>query len=187
MQRASIVGFTTGVLIFAAQVFGQDAAALLKQRTQALAGYHSYEYTQETSTAINGSAMRIPTIAVTTVFQALNPGKSRQETKTPGAGAATVTISDGKNSWTYMGLTNQYTKSAADSRDEQDDAGMTANAKVTGSEFLNVDGEQRDCWVVESKKARSTSRSSPGRRAPYRIRSTRSGSTRSPVCSGRRS
>ncbi len=157
--------FTASVLIFAAQVFAQsfpEAAPLLNRQTQELERYHSYEYTQETTITINMPGMVMPGTSMTTQVQAINPGKRRQSTKMAGMDASLM-ISNGDDTWLYQPLAKQYTRISGSDTAGQRLAGatdlsgvadlkqMSDSAKVTGSEFLTVDGEQRDCWVIESK------------------------------------
>lgn len=97
----------------------------------------------------------MPGMNTTTVMQAVNPGKLRMETRS--AGIETLMITNGDQSWTYLPMLKQYTKASEASRQDFGmafvSAGneMTANAKVTGSELLELDGQQHDCWVVESQ------------------------------------
>lgn len=154
--------FTLGILMFA-QAFAQespDAAALLARQADELQRYHSYQYTQDMTMEMKMPGMSVPGMSMpgmltTTVIQAVNPGKTRMETKS--AGIDMLMITNGDQSWTYMPMLKQYTKTSEDSLKDFGTtfvaAGdqMTANAKVTGSEVLEVDAQQHDCWVVESK------------------------------------
>ncbi len=154
--------FTLGVLIFS-RVFAQsspDPAVLLAHQSDELQRYRTYQLTQDMSMNITMPGMSMPAITYTTVTMAANPGKMRKQMKTAGMDAMLM-VSDGKQTWTYMALTKQYMKTTEDAPGTQelisgmmpgmpDMRELTANAKVTGSELLEVDGQQRDCWVVES-------------------------------------
>ncbi len=154
--------FKLGLLIVV-PVFAQtspDAAALLARQASELQRYHSYQFTQDTTINMNVPGMSMPPMTFTTVTQAV-PGKSRMETKASGLDAMLM-ISDGANTWMYMPLFKQYSKLPSDSLEDvkgrMDGMGMAsipdlstmgADAKVTGSEVLEVDGQPHDCWVVE--------------------------------------
>jgi TonB family protein len=156
------VRFTLGLLMFA-PVFAQtspDAAALLARQASELQRYHSYQFTQDTSMDMNMPGMSMPPMTFTTLTQAV-PGKSRMETKASGLDAMLM-ISDGANTWMYMPLFKQYSKLPSDSPEDTqnmmsgmgmasipDLSTMGADAKVTRSEVLEVDGQPHDCWVVE--------------------------------------
>lgn len=136
-----------------------DPAALLARQQQEVARHRSYQFTQDMTMNIGMPGMTMPPVTYSTVMQGSGSGM-RIEVKIPGMGSL-VTISDGKQTWMYMPLTNSYTHtddsgSAADMASigmgaMPDTAEMTKNAKVTGSEVLDVDGEQHECWVIESR------------------------------------
>ena len=155
--------FTLGFLILI-QAFGQtspDAAALLTRSADELQRYRSYQLTQETAMDINAPGMAMPPMAYTTMMQVVNPGKLRMEMKTSGIDGM-LAVSDGANSWMYMPMLKQYSKMPLDESGPQsimsgmaaalpDMKVMTANANVLRSELIEVDGQQRDCWVIESR------------------------------------
>ncbi len=143
-------------LLAASQVFAQtypDAAALLAGREAALERYRSYELTADTT------MFQFP---MTVTLQAVNPGKKRMEIRAAGL-VSTVLISDRESSWMYMPLTKEYSKTSASDPEIQgmfssmgfgvpDEAALAGSAKVLRSESLYVDGQQRDCWVIESRQ-----------------------------------
>lgn len=134
-----------------------DAAGLLHRRAQALEKYHSYEYTEVTSET---TVARVPT--TTTLVQGVNPGKRRMESKI-GTMATLTVVSNGADTWMYSPMMHRYTKTLGDlegSKDATggmgaassfDEAALVANAKVSGSEVLEVGGEPHDCWVIEGR------------------------------------
>ena len=95
---------------------------------------------------------------------ASNPDKLRIESNRPVG--TTLIISDGENTWMYLGPLKQYTKTAAASSPEAlmksinpGIAEMVAqyqskdpyrSVKVTGEEALEMDGKYFDCFVVEA-------------------------------------
>ena len=142
------------------QAYGQtapDAATLIKQSKNALAGYRSYQIVQEMT--MDGTPMA--GFTMTTTASIVNPNKLRMEVKTAGIDAA-LTVSDGTNGWMYMPAFKQYAKVPPDSPDMYEMMGGfamspglsdadEAHSKVTGSEVLEVDGQLHDCWVIESR------------------------------------
>ncbi len=158
--------FILGLLMLV-PVFAQtspDAASLLSRQASELQRYHSYRLTQDMTMDMKMPGIAMPAVTSTMVTQAVNPGKRRMETKTAGMDALLM-ISDGRNTWMYMPLTKQYSKlPSADSAEGAqsmmnamglsgmpDMTKMFADAKVLPSEMLEVDGEQRDCWVIETR------------------------------------
>ena len=143
-------------MLVASQAFAQtypDAAGLLTGREAALERYRSYEFTADST------MFQFP---MTVTLQALNPGKKRMEVKTAGM-VSTLVISDGQSSWMYMPLTKEYLKASASDPELQGmmsstsfglpyDTPPTGSAKVLRSESVAVDGQQRDCWVIESRQ-----------------------------------
>ncbi len=134
-----------------------DAAKLLAQGAETLSRHHSYEYITDMNMDM-GAAMPFPIVS-STMTQAVNPGKLRMESKTAGV-SVTLAVSDGEHFWTYIPFLKQYTKTDGSEGmqslvDEMagitDSSKLTANAKVIRSEVLEMDGQQHDCWVVESR------------------------------------
>ncbi len=155
--------FTPAILLLV-PAFAQslpDASTLLSRQGEELQRHRSYQFTQDTAMSMGMPGM--PAISYSSVTQVVNPGKMRMDAKIPGLGTM-VTVSDGQQTWMYMPTFNQYTHTV-DSGDGlsaasmagmaaatmPDSKEMEANAKVTGSEVLEVDGEQHDCWVIESR------------------------------------
>ena len=158
--------FTLSLLMLA-PVFAQtspDPAALLAGSADELQRYHSYQLTEEMSMEMKMPSMSMPAMTSTTVTRAVNPGKRRTETKAAGMDAMLM-ISDGQNTWMYMPLTKQYSKLPSGDNAEAgqsimnamglsgmpDMTKMYADAKMLRSELLEVDGQQRDCWVIETR------------------------------------
>lgn len=144
-----------------------DAGSLFKAGTGNLGNHRSYQYTMEMS---NKSETRpnVPPMdmAITMTVQAVNPGKYRSESKIGKMGSVLI-VSDGKYLWNYNSIQNRYTKKEAGAdgieallRGAASKMGamgigglqeeMTKSARTIRSEFVEVDGIQRDCWVVES-------------------------------------
>ena len=147
------------VFVPVASLFAQpfpDVAKLLSQGAETLARHHSYEYTTDMTMDMTGAPISIVT---STLTRAINPGKVRIESKASGIDVALI-VSDGEHSWTYIPFLKQYIKtdgsegrsSLTDSLTGMPDASkLTSNAKVTRSESIEMDGQQHDCWVVESR------------------------------------
>ena len=153
-----ILGFLILVPAFAQS--SQDASALLARQAEELQRHHSYQFTQDMQMNISMPGIPMPAITYSTVTQAVNPGKMRTEAQIPGMGGM-ISVSDGTQTWMYMPLLKQYTRiddstagnitSGIGMPDLPDAKDLAANAKVTGSELLEVDGQQHDCWVLESR------------------------------------
>jgi TonB family protein len=159
------VRLTLGFLIVS-QAFAQsapDAAALLARSASELQRYHSYQFTQDTTTGADAS---VPPVTMSTVTQAVNPGKVRTEMKMMGVDAMLM-VSDGKDMWMYSPLLKQYSKLSGNGTDAAlqdlasdglpgtpgvaDTKDLEANAKIVRSEVLELDGQPHDCWVIESR------------------------------------
>jgi outer membrane lipoprotein-sorting protein len=147
LHLATISLLTLPVLFLSAQPF-PDGSAILKQSSEALQSYQSYELTQLTTTEPMSMTM-------TMHFQSAKPAKMRLEMTMMGMGFTMV--SDGKNSWMHSAATKSYMKLPSES--DIDVAGITAmlgietpsgEAKLIRSEAIDVDGVSHDCWVVET-------------------------------------
>ncbi len=132
-----------------------DGSALLKQSTEALRAYPSYELTQVTTTEPPGMTM-------STHMQFVKSGKFRMEMTMLGMGFTIV--SDGTNFWMSMPAMKKYMKLPKDG--DLDVSELTtmfgvgaeaADAKLLRSEAIEIDGERHDCWVVEAHGTDATS------------------------------
>jgi thiol-disulfide isomerase/thioredoxin len=140
-----------------------DARSLLKESADALRGFKSYELDQQVVIEIKGgieSHLELPVkLAVS------NPGRLRIESN--GQLGSTVIVSDGENTWMYVGSPlKQYTKTPAvsspDALIKSVNPGIGEmledlktrdpylSAKITGQETVDVGGEKFDCYVVEA-------------------------------------
>jgi len=156
------LGLLTLVPVFAQP--SPDAAGLLERSGGELQRFHSYQLTQEMTMDMKMPGTTMPPMTYTTVTQGVNPDKMRIEMSMGGMGGLMRMISDGDDAWMYMPMLKQYSKIPADKPGDFDLIGglvkadipewkeMRANAKVIRSEALEVDGQQRDCWVVESRR-----------------------------------
>lgn len=139
-----------------------DGKALLKESGDALHSAQSYILEQAVVVEISGglqSRLEMPV-----KLAAANPDKLRIESNGPVG--STLIVSDGENTWMYLGPLKQYTKTAAASSPEAllksinpGIAEMVAqyqskdpyrSVKVTGEEALEMDGKHFDCFVVEA-------------------------------------
>lgn len=151
----------TVLLCTAAFAQSPDPSSLLGRQSEEFQEHRSYEYTQDMSMKIGMPGMNMPAVSYSTLIKAVNPGKQRMEATIPALGTM-LTISNGKQTWMYMPSTNQYTRTAATEADAQDvlrggmdsampdSKEMVAGAKIRGSETIEADGVQHECWVLES-------------------------------------
>lgn len=139
-----------------------DARALLKDSADGLRGFQSYEIDQQVVIEMKGglqSHMELPVkVAVS------NPGKLRIESN--GQLGSTLIVSDGENTWMYIGPLKQYTKvpavSSPDALIKSVNPGigemleglktkdLYLSAKITGEESVSVGDDKFDCFVVEA-------------------------------------
>jgi outer membrane lipoprotein-sorting protein/peroxiredoxin len=154
------------VPLFSALVFAQDqpdARALLKETADVLLHHKSYQLDQHAVIEMGGS---VPTrLEMTVRITVSSPGKLRIESS--GKMGDSVIVSDGENTWMYVGMIKQYTKTAAASTPESLVKslvpGMSSvidqmkakdpylSAKIVGEEMMEVEGKKIDCYVVEAK------------------------------------
>jgi TonB family protein len=153
MRLAAFI-FLPAVTLFAQTL--PDAASLLLKGTAALGRYRSYEYT--TDMTMDMTAVPFP-IVVSSLTQAVNPGKLRIEFKAAGM-LASLAVSDGEHVWTYDALRKQYTSANGPEEMQRvmssamgmpEPSKLTSNARVIRSEMVEADGQQHDCWVIESR------------------------------------
>jgi outer membrane lipoprotein-sorting protein len=156
---------TTWLLILPALVAQTppDARALLKESGDALRGARSYIVEQSIVMQLKGgleTQFQMPVkLAVS------NPGKLRIESN--GAVGDTLIVSDGENTWMYLGPLKQYTKTPAasspDSLMKSLNPGIAEmmgkmrskdpylDIKLTGEEILENGGAAHECFVIEAK------------------------------------
>jgi outer membrane lipoprotein-sorting protein/peroxiredoxin len=139
-----------------------DARSLLKESGDALRGLQSYEIDQQVVIEMKGGMQNHMELPVKLAVS--NPGKLRIESN--GQLGSTLMISDGENTWMYVGPLNQYTKIPAASNPDALIKSMNPgmgemleqlraqdpylSAKITGEESVSVGGEKFDCFVVEA-------------------------------------
>jgi outer membrane lipoprotein-sorting protein/peroxiredoxin len=139
-----------------------DGKALIKESGDALRAAQSYVLEQAVVVEISGgmrSRLEIPV-----KLAASNPDKLRIESNGPVG--STLIVSDGENTWMYLGPLKQYTRTAAasspDALMKSINPGISEmvadyqsqdpyrSVKVTGEEALELDGKHFDCFVVEA-------------------------------------
>lgn len=158
--------FIQMVSVFCLLAFAQeapDARTLLKQTSEVLLHHKSYLVDQRAVIDVGGPlpsrVEMLVKIAVST------PGKLRIES-TSKLGDSLI-VSDGENTWMYLGTLQQYTKTAAASTpaslvkslvpgmssvmDQLKAKDPYVSAKVTGEETVEVEGQKIDCYVVEGR------------------------------------
>jgi thiol-disulfide isomerase/thioredoxin len=140
-----------------------DARALLKETRDVLLSHKSYQLDQRAVVDMQGpTPARIEMLVKMAVS---SPGKLRIESSSPVGNS--LIVSDGENTWMYLGVLKQYTKTAAASTPENlvkslvpgmSDAIDQLKAKdpylsatIVGEEPVEVDGLKIDCYVVEAK------------------------------------
>ena len=151
------------VCFVAAAQEAPDARALLKETGVVLLHHTSYQVDQRVVVDMGGP---VPTrIEMLVKMSVANPGRLRIEST--GKLGDSLIVSDGENTWMYVGLLKQYTKTAAASTPESLVKslvpGMSSaldqlkakdpylSAKIVGEEPVEVDGQKIDCYVVEGK------------------------------------
>jgi outer membrane lipoprotein-sorting protein/peroxiredoxin len=161
MKRIAAIGF-----LILPGVFAQtppDARGLLKESGDALRESRSYIIEQSIVVELSGgleSRLQLPVkLAVS------NPGKLRIESNGPVGN--TLIVSDGENTWMYLGPLNQYTKTPAASSPEalmkslnpgiSDMIGKMQSkdpyleVKLAGEEIIESGGVRHECFVIEAK------------------------------------
>ncbi|HLG95856.1 MAG TPA: redoxin domain-containing protein [Bryobacteraceae bacterium] len=163
MRHYSIVAL---IVVFCAACFADTpphAKVLLKESGDALRDTQSYVIEQSVLVEMSGgieSRMELPVKVA-----ASNPGKLRIESSGPVG--STLIVSDGENTWMYVGPLKQYTRTPAASSPDAllksinpGIAQMLADFKakdpflsstVTGEEKVEMGGQPFDCFVVEAK------------------------------------
>jgi outer membrane lipoprotein-sorting protein/peroxiredoxin len=156
----------SSVCLFCCFVTAQDspdARALLKETRDVLLYHKSYQLDQRAVVDVQGN---VPTrIEMVVKIAVSNPGKLRIESS--GQMGNSLIVSDGDNTWMYLGSLKQYTKTAAASTPESLVKslvpGMSSvmdqlkakdpyvSAKIAGEEAVEVDGQKIDCYVVEAR------------------------------------
>jgi outer membrane lipoprotein-sorting protein len=133
-----------------------DAKTLLEHEATVLDGYSTYRYEEATDVSVSMSGTPVNLQLVMSVTGA-NPGKRRIVTKMSGVDLQLM-VTDGKNMWMSMPMTNQYMHLTADAAQASAVSGeLLANLApmngdaVVRTESVTVDGDAHDCWVLESR------------------------------------
>jgi len=158
--------FIQMVSVFCLLAFAQeapDARTLLKQTSEVLLHHRSYLVDQRAVIDVGGP---LPSrVEMLVKIAVSSPGKLRIES-TSKLGDSLI-VSDGENTWMYLGTLQQYTKTAAASTpaslvkslvpgmssvmDQLKAKDPYVSAKVTGEETVEVEGQKIDCYVVEGR------------------------------------
>ncbi|HEV8040296.1 MAG TPA: redoxin domain-containing protein [Bryobacteraceae bacterium] len=150
-----------GLLTFAQEA--PDARTLLKETSEVLLHHKSYLVDQRAVIDVGGP---LPTrVEMLVKIAVSSPGKLRIES-TSKLGDSLI-VSDGENTWMYLGTLQQYTKTAAASTpqslvkslvpgmssvmDQLKAKDPYVSAKITGEETVEVEGQKIDCYVVEGR------------------------------------
>ena len=140
-----------------------DARTLLKETSEVLLHHKSYLVDQRAVIDVGGP---LPSrVEMLVKIAVSSPGKLRIES-TSKLGDSLI-VSDGENTWMYLGTLQQYTKTAAASTpaslvkslvpgmssvmDQLKAKDPYVSAKVTGEETVEVEGQKIDCYVVEGR------------------------------------
>jgi thiol-disulfide isomerase/thioredoxin len=140
-----------------------DARALLKETSEVLLHHKSYQVDQRAVIDMGGP---LPTrLEMLVKIIVSSPGKLRIESS--GKLGDSLIVSDGENTWMYLGMLKQYTKTAAASTPESLVKslvpGMSSvmdqlkakdpyvSVKIVGEEQVEVEGQKIDCYVVEAR------------------------------------
>ena len=140
-----------------------DARTLLKETSEVLLHHKSYLVDQRAVIDVGGP---LPTrVEMLVKIAVSSPGKLRIES-TSKLGDSLI-VSDGENTWMYLGTLLQYTKTAAASTptslvkslvpgmssvmDQLKAKDPYVSAKITGEETVEVEGQKIDCYVVEGR------------------------------------
>jgi len=147
--------------LFAQQL--PDARTLLKETGDALRDAKSYVLEQSIAVELKGgleSRLQMPMkLAVS------NPGKLRIESN--GAVGNTLIVSDGENTWMYLGPLKQYTRTpaasspdalmkslnpgVADMLGKMQSKDPYLEVKLAGEEIIENGGARHECFVIEAK------------------------------------
>jgi len=134
-----------------------DAKTLIENSETALQKSRTYQY--ETDMSIEMTIGDKPTkLTMTSSVTVANPDKKRIESK--GSMGSTLILADGHFTYVYFAPLKQYTKTAAIQGPQRlleslglgkgpDVSATLRNAKIIGTETLEIDGKRIDCWVVE--------------------------------------
>ena len=154
------------VLLLGFLAFGQDAPdpkVLLKETREVLLHHKSYQLDQRAVVDVQGN---VPTrIEMLVKIAVSNPGKLRIESS--GQMGSSLIVSDGENTWMYLGSLKQYTKTPAASTpeslvkslvpgmnsvmDQLNAKDPYLSAKITAEEAVEVEGQKIDCYVIEAR------------------------------------
>ena len=148
-----------GVLLAAQVASAQslpDAKTLLDREATALDGYASYRYEEATDVSMSVSGTPVNLQMIMSVTGA-SPGKRRIATKMSGIDLQLM-VTNGKDLWMSMPMTNQYMHLTADATPASAvsgallaNVGLANGATVVRAESVTVDGVAHDCWVIEGR------------------------------------
>jgi outer membrane lipoprotein-sorting protein/peroxiredoxin len=140
-----------------------DGRALIAESGNALRAARTYQIEQSVVVELSGGIEHRLQLPVK--LAASNPDKLRIESD--GAVGSTLVISDGENTWMYLGPVKQYTKTpaasspeallkslnpgVADILGEMKTKDPFLSVRVTGEETIETGGQRYECFVVESK------------------------------------
>ena|SRR5215472_3705063 len=161
MKRIVPIALSMMPALFAQQL--PDARTLLKETGDALRDAKSYVLEQSIAVELKGgleSRLQMPMkLAVS------NPGKLRIESN--GAVGNTLIVSDGENTWMYLGPLKQYTRTpaasspdalmkslnpgVADMLGKMQSKDPYLEVKLAGEEIIENGGARHECFVIEAK------------------------------------
>ena len=135
----------------------------VKRAASVLQTHRSVQYVVASTMELTGEGLSAK-VAYETSMAYVSPGKTRIETKAP-IGLRFLTISDGEFTWTYEGMSKQYTKMAsspgltafladAETRDLARmllTGGPELKTTTLQDDAVTVDGRRRPCSVIESR------------------------------------
>jgi thiol-disulfide isomerase/thioredoxin len=136
-----------------------DGASLTKQAEAAAKKFHTLQYAADMT--MDMSLMGRPTkLTMETSAAIASPGKMRIASKIQGGD--TLLVSDGEYTWMYISMVKQYTKTAAALGLEAaitgslgfkmpDMASVPKRIKTLREETIEMDGQKRECWVIETQ------------------------------------
>lgn len=129
VPRDSTKGFLKGTIEMDGRAF-----LVLRKMTETYKNLKSYHFEGTQSTEMTTEGMH-NSMEVPFVLAGVRPAKSRVEMKNSMFG--TLTVSDGETTWTYMGVTKQYTKESVVKVENTDSSFSGDNGgRITGSGFL---------------------------------------------------
>jgi outer membrane lipoprotein-sorting protein len=138
-----------------------DAAGLLQQSGKAPGNYRTVDMTMDNNMDITVAGQTVTT-TMTMHLQAALPNRYRVTVKAMDLEMG-FSLSDGTTVWNYTPATGEYTKELVDKDGgflpmygvEALPVPFSKTAEVTGSASVAIDGQARDCWVVEGAVAQT--------------------------------